>query len=622
MIVITYLYPISLAIISAFVATLEYLFPWRKEQKQLREALFSDFLHLIFNGHFLGIIIFGISTLYVLPYVDQWLAAYNLTGVVYRNAAASWPLWVQIIVALVVVDFVQWCVHNLLHRVPFFWDFHKCHHSVKDGEMDWIVSFRFQWTEVVVYKTVLYFPLAFFGFSQYAILFHAIFGTLIGHLNHANLDLGYGWWKYIFNSPRMHIWHHDYDGDSRTTVNFGIIFSTWDWIFGTAKMPDDPPKKLGFHGVEEFPEEFFGHAAWPLQMVLPHTKTMAVIGGVFGFAVLGAGWYFAQPKKVAFLTPMMGEQVASSMPAVTPAKKSAYSSSPEEATKAISAFGTAAKATGYRFPEWMVSVSEVAKALGSPKLILLDVRPKGRFELGHIPSARQLYRSDYSASKPIPGLSRKKDELQALLRKKGVNQDSVIVLYTDGGPEAFRLWWTLRKVTNTPTRILDGGLQQWKKEGHAIAGGKEIEHKAGDIKLDTPKKAPLLLWSQLKDRLGKEKHLLLDTRNTNEFTGKKHHRKAARAGHIPKSRLLVWHKVIRSEKDRRMKSPKELKELFASYDVKKHPLVVTYCQSGTRSAAVYFALAQMGIDESALLNYDGSWAEYSRLKELPIEKGK
>ena len=54
-----YIYPIALVLISAFVALLEFLFPKRKEQRQLRDRLLSDFVHLAFNGHFLGVILFG-----------------------------------------------------------------------------------------------------------------------------------------------------------------------------------------------------------------------------------------------------------------------------------------------------------------------------------------------------------------------------------------------------------------------------------------------------------------------------------------------------------------------------------------------------------------------------------
>ena len=149
-----YLYPISLAALSGFVMLLERLFPWRPQQKQLRPKLWSDLIHLVFNGHFLGLLLAGLASTWVLPYVDRWLAKEGITDAVYRNAAVDWPLWAQILVALFAVDFIQWCVHNLLHRVPFLWELHKAHHSVKDGEMDWIVSFRFSWLEVIVYKSV------------------------------------------------------------------------------------------------------------------------------------------------------------------------------------------------------------------------------------------------------------------------------------------------------------------------------------------------------------------------------------------------------------------------------------------------------------------------------------
>lgn len=289
-----YLYPISLAALSGLLVILERFFPWRPEQKQLRPKLWSDLIHLVFNGHFLGVLLAGLAGTWILPQVDRWLSAEGLTETVYRSAAADWPVWAQVIVALLVIDFLQWCVHNILHRVPLFWEFHKAHHSVQDGEMDWIVSFRFSWLEVVVYRSLLYLPMVFFGFGMEALMFHAIFGTLIGHLNHANLDLGHGPWRYVLNSPRMHIWHHDYDGDSKTTVNFGIIFSCWDWIFGTAKMPADPPAQIGFAGVDTYPGNFFSQEIWPLERLWPSMKNKWV-WSIVGALVMATLWYFREP---------------------------------------------------------------------------------------------------------------------------------------------------------------------------------------------------------------------------------------------------------------------------------------------------------------------------------------
>ena len=614
-----YLYPISLAAISGLLVALERFFPWRPEQKQLRPKLWSDLIHLVFNGHFLGVLLAGLANTWVLPHVDRWLGAQGMTDALYRNAAADWPMWVQIIVALLVVDFIQWCIHNLLHRVPPLWELHKTHHSVKDAEMDWIVSFRFSWLEVIVYKSILYLPLVFFGFGMEALMFHAIFGTLIGHLNHANLDLGHGPWRYILNSPRMHIWHHDYDGDAKTTVNYGIIFSAWDWIFGTAKMPADPPAHLGFTGVETFPDNFFSQEIWPLERLWPslHSK---VAWSIIGAIVMAAAWYLHEPHAARPETPMLGEAAAASQPTGVFPPTDAYSASPVEAEAAMRRFGKQARADGYAHADSMVSVAELAKALGAPSLILLDVRPADRFALGHIPGARRLDRSDYSSSDEIPGLSRTPDELEALLRARGVRKDSTVVLYGDGGPEPYRLWWTLRSVADLPTRVLDGGLQGWKAAGHHVAGGDGVEVAVGDVSARVPQPPPIQRWPEISAFISQHPGTrLLDTRSEIEFSGSEQHPKAAKAGHIPGAGHLDWVEVLRdSDADHRLKQPDQLRVLFAGRGVADATPVVTYCQSGTRSSAVYFALFQIGFSADDALNYDGSWAEYSRL-DLPVE---
>lgn len=62
---------------------------------------------------------------------------------------------------LFVSDFVQWNTHRLLHRVPMLWNFHKVHHSVK--EMGFAAHLRYHWMEPVVYKSLLYIPIAIIG---------------------------------------------------------------------------------------------------------------------------------------------------------------------------------------------------------------------------------------------------------------------------------------------------------------------------------------------------------------------------------------------------------------------------------------------------------------------------
>jgi thiosulfate/3-mercaptopyruvate sulfurtransferase len=299
----------------------------------------------------------------------------------------------------------------------------------------------------------------------------------------------------------------------------------------------------------------------------------------------------------------------------------AYGADEAARALALEQMGQQARADGFAHPEFMVSVPELAAALGHPDLVVLDVRPPERFQEGHIPTARQLYRGDYSASDPTPGLSLDAEALRALLARLGVKAGDQVVAYTDGGPEAYRLWWTLRQVAQVSIRVLDGGLQQWKARGHGLAMGDGLPaERAAPLVAPAQPQPHRATWEDASAFLARSPGaVLLDTRGQDEFLGQRQHKKAARKGHIPGAKHLDWFTVVRSaEDDHRLQAPQGLAALFAQYGVQADTPVLTYCQSGTRSAAVFFALYQMGRPEQAQMNYDGSWAEYSRT-DLPAE---
>ncbi len=52
-------------------------------------------------------------------------------------------LWIQIILTLIVIDFVYYWFHRTSHRVRFFWGIHMNHHSSE--EMNFLVSLRQAW---------------------------------------------------------------------------------------------------------------------------------------------------------------------------------------------------------------------------------------------------------------------------------------------------------------------------------------------------------------------------------------------------------------------------------------------------------------------------------------------
>ncbi|MCC6366280.1 MAG: sterol desaturase family protein [Bryobacterales bacterium] len=250
MVYAVWLFWISLAFVFA-----ERLCPWRKNQPLLRPRILSDLVYLVFNAEYLGILIALAA--------QRLLSIYNPEPFITRNLMADKPKWLQFLILLIVFDFLQWCVHNALHRIPFLWRFHKVHHSIVD--MDWLGDWRFHWGEIFVYRSVLYMPAVIFGFAPAVLFSYGILNTVIGHYAHANLRLRLGPLKYLLNSPQMHIWHHNHPDSGPINRNFGITLSLWDWLFRTAYMPANPPLHLGFEGIETYPKSLPGQWLAPFR---------------------------------------------------------------------------------------------------------------------------------------------------------------------------------------------------------------------------------------------------------------------------------------------------------------------------------------------------------------------
>ncbi len=235
---------------------LERFWPRLAGQSVFRRGWLSDAIYLVFNSKYLSILLGYVTSL--------WIA--KLDRAVGPGWVGAWPWWVQFTVLLVSLDFLKWCIHNLLHRVPWLWEFHKVHHSVV--EMDWLSDWRFHWGEILVYNSLLYAPVALLGARGEVALAVGVVDTLVGHFAHANLRWRVGWLKYVLNSPEMHLWHHSHPDCGPSNRNFALTLSIWDWIFGTAHVPTHHPARLGFDGVERFPTALPGQWLAPFLAAL------------------------------------------------------------------------------------------------------------------------------------------------------------------------------------------------------------------------------------------------------------------------------------------------------------------------------------------------------------------
>ncbi len=250
----------GLIAISLVVWLLEIAFPWRKRQSIIRNDFWLDGFYMFFNFFVFAIVISGFYKIMGLAFIDLGVTSKSLA--IMDLSALS--MWGQLLIFFVVLDFVQWFTHILLHKFDFLWKFHKVHHSVK--EMGFAAHLRYHWMENILYKPLKTFGVMILGGfePEQAFIVHFM-AIAIGHLNHANVKITWGPLKYIFNNPVMHLYHHvkALPEDRRKGINFGISLSLWDYIFKTNHIPEDSGTiELGFPNDELFPKGFFGQIVY------------------------------------------------------------------------------------------------------------------------------------------------------------------------------------------------------------------------------------------------------------------------------------------------------------------------------------------------------------------------
>lgn len=251
--------------LSLLVWFFEIVLPWRKDQKVFRKDFWLDGFYMLFNFFIFSLIGYNaLSNIGVELFAD-FLRLVNKENIV-AIEIGHLPVVVQLLIMFVVADFIQWNVHRQLHKREWLWEFHKVHHSVK--EMGFAAQFRFHFFETVIYKSFQYIPLALIGFGITEFFVIHMIAILVGHINHANLGWSYGKLGYIFNNPKMHIWHHakELPEEHPKGMNFGISLSLWDYIFGTAYIPENGKHtELGFEGDETFPDRFVPQLIQPFK---------------------------------------------------------------------------------------------------------------------------------------------------------------------------------------------------------------------------------------------------------------------------------------------------------------------------------------------------------------------
>ncbi len=223
----------SLIIFAAiFFVLLERLFPYTKGQKILREGFFDDFaMYTIAQNYILSIIIFS----GIINFID------GSTGLSRLHLFANIPIWAQLIFFVVTHDLYIYWMHRWMHKNKWLWRIHEAHHSPK--KVDWLSGSRSHPLEILLNQTIEFAPIILLGAPVEVIAYKGLISAVWGMYIHCNVDIQSGWLQKIINGPEMHRWHHS-TGKGRNR-NFATKFAFWDWMFGTAFLPETKADEYG-----------------------------------------------------------------------------------------------------------------------------------------------------------------------------------------------------------------------------------------------------------------------------------------------------------------------------------------------------------------------------------------
>ena len=164
-----------------------------------------------------------------------------LTALVHRRGwgILKWlrlPAWLEVTLAVLLMDYTLYIWHVLTHRVPFLWRFHLPHHV--DLDLDASTTLRFHAGELAIANGWRALQVTFIGVSPFSLSMWQTFLLLSVFFHHSNVRLPINVERKlnrILVTPRMHGIHHSIV-EEETNSNWSSGLTLWDRLHGTLRL--------------------------------------------------------------------------------------------------------------------------------------------------------------------------------------------------------------------------------------------------------------------------------------------------------------------------------------------------------------------------------------------------
>ncbi|NIA02643.1 MAG: sterol desaturase family protein [Planctomycetia bacterium] len=143
------------------------------------------------------------------------------------------PLYVTVIASVVIMDFVIYVQHVMVHAIPMLWRLHRVHHA--DPDYDVTTGARFHTLEIILSMLIKFATILLLGPPVVAVILFEIILNVTAMFNHGNVGLPPALdrvLRWVVVTPDMHRVHHSVEDDEANS-NFGFSLPWWDRLFGT-----------------------------------------------------------------------------------------------------------------------------------------------------------------------------------------------------------------------------------------------------------------------------------------------------------------------------------------------------------------------------------------------------
>jgi sterol desaturase/sphingolipid hydroxylase (fatty acid hydroxylase superfamily) len=199
-----------------------------------------------------------------IPLAAQWSADAGF-GLFHR---IDLPIWMQAIVAFILLDFAVWQQHLAMHTLPWLWRMHRVHHA--DRDLDVTTALRFHPFELIVSTLYKSLWVAMLGVPVAVALAFEIWLNANALFNHGNLRLP-KWLdrrvRLFLVTPDMHLVHHSTRVGEQHR-NYGFALTLWDRLFGRYAVESVDGQDKQKVGLAEINDERSAQLGWSLKFPL------------------------------------------------------------------------------------------------------------------------------------------------------------------------------------------------------------------------------------------------------------------------------------------------------------------------------------------------------------------